>query len=143
MRRAISYFLLGTLLWVIVDCTTTGAIKNPSEYYSTYMPTILIFYLGYPLVFSILIYRYKLAERYLFIATIVSMLIIEVAFTHNPALFSFPLLLLGIPSAVAIYCLLTFLPKWVIEHEVRDNIGKTTIMVVAYALIAFLTYFGN
>lgn len=143
LKKSVSYFVLGTILWFIVDLTTTGAIKNPIAYYSTYMPTILIFYLGYPLVFSVLIYRYRLADKYLFIATMVCMLIIEVGFTHNSLLFTFPVLFIAIPSAVGIYCLLTFFPKWVVDNEIHNNTGKIALFFAVYLFISFLTYFGS
>lgn len=128
---------------MLVDFTTTEAIKNPVLYYTTYMPALLIFYLGYPLIFSILIYKFKLGDMPLFVATLLGMIIVEVLFTHNVALFSFPLLLIAIPAAIAIYSLLTFLPKWILEKEIRTNIGKILVMLTFYILITVATVFGG
>lgn len=143
MAKTLSYFFLGAILWVIVDFTTTEAIRDPVLYYSTYMPALLIFYLGYPLVFSILIYKLKLGNVSLFFATLLGMIVVEVLFTHNAALFTFPLLLIAIPAGIAIYSLLTFLPKWILEREVRANIGKTLVMLAFYLVITAATVFGS
>ena len=63
MQGWLRYFSLAVLAWVIVDFTTTAAIGNPLAYYSKYMPALLLFYLGYPLVFSYLIYGLKLRKK--------------------------------------------------------------------------------
>ena len=57
------YFALAVLAWVIVDFTTAAAIRSPRDYYSKYMPALLIFYLGYPLVFCALRYRFRLGAK--------------------------------------------------------------------------------
>ncbi len=60
MHAWLKYFFTAVLPWVIVDFTTTAAIAEPARYYSKYMPAILVFYLGYPLVFCLLIYGFRL-----------------------------------------------------------------------------------
>jgi len=137
------YFLLGIVFWFIIDFTTTEAIRDPNLYYSTYMPALLIFYIGYPLVFSLLIYKFKLNNIILFIGVLIGIFIVEILFTHNALLFTFPIMLLAIPAAIAIYSLLTFVPKWIVDGEIKDNKWKLIIMIVIYILISLATVFGS
>ena len=53
--RPVRYVLLGFLLWVIIDLGTAGGFRL--SYFTTYGPLLLVFYLGYPLAFSYLIFR--------------------------------------------------------------------------------------
>jgi hypothetical protein len=142
-NKIVKYFFVAVIFWVIVDFTTTGAIKNPGWYYSTFMPALLIFYLGYPLLFSILIYQFKFASWVLFVATIIGAFIVEVIFTNNPLLITFPLMLLGIPAAISIYSFITYVPKWIVDGEVKHNKWKILIMTFVYALISFASIFGS
>jgi len=143
MNKTLKYFLLGTLFWFVVDFTTTEAIKNPVDYYSIFMPTLLIFYLGCPLVFSLLIYKFKLSNKMLFAATLVEILIVEILFTNNSLLYTFPIMLLTIPLAISIYSFLAFVPKWIIDNELKKNKWKLIIMVAVYFLISLATLFGS
>ena len=113
MRKPLKYFLLGILFWFIVDFTTTEAIRNPGTYYSTFMPALLIFYIGYPLIFSLLIYKFKLKNTSLFFAVLLGIMSIEIVFTHNVLLFTFPIMILAIPVAISLYSFITFVPKWI------------------------------
>jgi hypothetical protein len=143
MKKWLSYFLVSVLFWFVVDFTTTKAIKNPVAYYSAYMPLMLIFYVGYPLIFTFLIYRLKLAGLWLFILVALGAFVVEVIFTHNPLLLNFPLMLIGIPAALCIYSLLTYIPKWIIDSEISMNKWKITALVVVYVLISLASVAGN
>ena len=143
MIKILKYFLLGILFWVVIDFTTTEAIRNPSFYYSTFMPALLIFYIGYPLVFSLLIYKFKLSNRSLFIAALVGIFVVEILFTNNALLYTFPLMLLTIPVAISIYTLHTFVPKWIVDKEIKNNKWKILIMVIVYILVSLATLFGS
>ena len=143
MKKILKYFLLGILFWIIVDFTTTEAIRNPVKYYSTYMPALLIFYIGYPLVFSFLIYKFNFIGKKLFIAALIGAFVVEVIFTHNPLLITFPLMLIGIPAAVSIYSLITFAPKWIVNRELKKNKWKLIIMVIVYLFISLASLFGS
>lgn len=143
MKKGIKYFVIAVLFWFVVDFTTTEAIRNPSHYYSTFMPALLIFYIGYPLLFSLLIYKFKLNNKLLFIATLIGIIIVEVLFAHNSLLYTFPLMMLAIPIAISIYSLLTFVPKWIVEGEIKKNKWKLILMLIIYILVSLATIFGN
>ena len=143
MSKILKYFLIGILFWFVIDFTTTEAIRNPRHYYSIYMPALLIFYVGYPLIFSVLIYKFKVTNRFLFIATLLGIVLIEIFFTHNALLYTFPLMILTIPVAVALYSLLTFVPKWIVDGEIKNNKWKLTILSIIYVLVSLATLFGN
>ena len=49
------YVLIGFLLWVIIDLGTAGGFRF--SYFADHGPLLLVFYLGYPLAFSYLIFR--------------------------------------------------------------------------------------
>ncbi len=140
------YFGLAVLAWVIVDFTTTAAIGNPRAYYSKYMPALLFFYLGYPLVFSVLIYGLKLGQRALFLAMITGIVVVEIVFTHNMLLLTLPICLLAIPISLGHYGMVTFMPLWIAEGTIRANRKWATATLVVWAvgvLLNLLTQFGG
>lgn len=143
MKPWLKYSLFGILFWFIIDFTTTEAIKDAGHYYSTFMPLLLIFYIGYPLIFSLLIYKYEMSDKKIFISTIIAMILLEVLFFRNVMLYSFPMFLLAIPLAVSIYSLLTFGPKWIVEKQIRANKKKFVLMIVVYVLLSLVTAFGS
>ena len=143
MSKLLKYFIIGIIFWFVVDFTTTEAIRNPCFYYSTYMPTLLIFYIGYPLIFSFLIYKFNFIGKKLFIAALIGAFIVEVVFTHNPLLITFPLMLIGIPVAVSIYSFITYVPKWIVDGEIKNNKCKLVIMVTVYLLISLASLLGG
>ena len=121
MKNWVKYFLYSVLAWFIVDFTTTNAIANASEYYSAYMPTLLIFYMGLPLIFSLLIYKFNFKSKGIFIATIISIILVEIIFTGNQILLAFQIMFLTIPLALAYYSMLTFVPWWIVEGKIKEN----------------------
>ncbi len=135
------YFLLCFLLWVVVDLGTAGGFRL--SYLARYMPALLIFYIGYPLVFTFLVFRRRLGGRGLFVATLVAILVVEAVFTGNPWIVAFPLCLVGIPLAIAVYAPLTYFPLW----AVRGELGRHRRMVVALccveAVVMALTTLGK
>ncbi len=146
MRNSLKYFLLAVLAWVIVDFTTTAAIRDPLAYYSKYMPVLLLFYFGYPLVFSVLIYRFKPRNSRLFLAMLVGIAVVEILFTHNLLLLTLPMCLLAIPISLGHYGMVTFMPMWIAERTVRENRkwAAATLSVWAVGvLLNILTQFGG
>ncbi len=147
MKRGIAlpkswkYFLLSFLLWVFVDFGTAGGFRI--SYFETYGGTLLLFYLGYPLIFTFLIFNRGWSEQRLILATLVSIFIVEVIFTRNPLLMTFPALLFGIPLAIMVYIPLTFFPLWIVRQELRHHkklvIGLSSVILI----VMFLTTFGN
>ena len=103
------------LFGVIVDFTTTSAAKNPVFYYLTYMPVLLIFYIESPLIFSLLIYKFNINNVILFIAILIEAFIVEVIFSRNTLLISFPLMLICITAAISIYSFIIYVPKWIVD----------------------------
>jgi len=140
------YFLIAVLAWVIVDFTTTEAIGNPRGYYSKYMPALLIFYFGYPLVFSAFIYKFRLGARRLFLAMLAGIVVVEILFTHNTLLFTLPICLLAIPISLGHYGMVTFMPMWMAEGTISQNRKWALATLVVWAIGAMLnilTQFGG
>jgi hypothetical protein len=135
------YFLLGVLLWILVDFGTAGGFQL--AYFQEYGATLLLFYLGFPLIFTLLIFRFNWNETRLFFATLIAIFIVEVLFTRNPLVMSYPSLLWGIPLAILIYLPLTYFPLWF----VRKEIGRHRFLVIGLSLVEvlvmLLTTFGN
>lgn len=123
------YFLLGVLLWVFVDFGTAGGFRF--AYFREYGATLLLFYLGYPLIFTLLIFRLYWNEGRLFFATLVAIFIIEIIFIRNVLLMSFPSLLWAIPLAILVYLPLTFFPLWI----VRKEIGRHRFLVIGLSIV--------
>ena len=139
--KTLQYFIISFVLWVIIDWGTAGGFRI--AYFEKYGPTLLIYYIGYPMIFTILIFMLHWNEKRLFISTLIGIFIVEVIFTRNPLLITFPLLLFGIPLAIMIYLPLTYFPLWLIRKELLKHkiliIGLTIIELI----VMFLTTFGN
>jgi len=141
MKKYLKYLLFGILFWVVVDFTT--AFSPDFQRWFSYMPTIWLFYIGFPLVFTLLIYKFKLKDKSLFIVAIIGGILAELVLFHNALLYTFPIMLLAIPFLISIYSLISIVPKWIVEKEVKKNKKKTIIMVVIWLIISILTLMGN
>jgi hypothetical protein len=135
------YFLLGMLLWAFVDFGTAGGFRI--SYFQKFGLTLLLFYAGYPLVFSVLIFRLRWSERRLFLATLAAIFVVEVVFTRNPLLMTFPALILGIPLAIMIYTPLTFFPLWFVRKEIAKHRILILGLTIVELIVMMLTTFGN
>ncbi len=139
MPQSWQYFFLGILLWVLVDFGTAGGFRV--SYFERYGATLLVFYIGYPLIFSILIFKLHWSEHRLFLATLAAIFVVEVLFTGNPWVMTFPALLLGIPLAILVYAPLTYFPLWIVRKEIvryrRLIIGLTIVELIVMMLTTF------
>ena len=140
-RPALAYFLIGVGLWFLVDWGTAGGF-DPA-YLAAYMPALLIFYLGYPAIFTWLVFGLRWGWRRLFAATAVAILAVEVVFVHNPWLIVPPLLFIGIPLALAIYAPLTFFPLWIVRGEMGRHHRLVQLLVAVELAVAAATIFGR
>jgi hypothetical protein len=138
--KPVKYVLLGFLLWVIIDLGTAGGFRL--SYFTAYGPLLLVFYLGYPLAFSYLIFRRQWSGWRLFLATAVAIGLIEGVFTRNPFVLSFPLMLVGIPLSLCIYAPLTYFPLWIVNHDMRRHRAVAVISSLVVVVVMFLTTFG-
>ncbi len=134
------YFFIGVLLWVIVDWGTAGGFRP--AYFEKFGPSLLVFYLGYPAVFTILVFIFHWGDRLLFLATLAAIFIIEVVFTENPLLMSFPQLLIGIPLSILVYAPLTFFPLWIVRKEAGRHKWTMAGLTAVEIIITLLTAFG-
>ena len=141
MRSFLKYLLSGVTIWVIVDYTT--AFNPDTARWIQHMPDIWLFYVGYPLIFAYLIYVRNWNNKQLFSSMIVLAFIIEVILSKNSLLYTFPILLIMNPVAVAIYSLVTFMPKWFSENEITRNRYATVILVVVWIIVSTLNYLTN
>jgi hypothetical protein len=138
MKEFTRYFLIGTIFWVVVDWTT--AFNPDFERWLSYMPEIWLFYIGYPLIFAFLIYRRKWADWRVFLVMLVGAFTVEVVLTGNRLLYTFPIMLIGIPVAISIYSLLTFAPEWIVGNRIRQNKRKMIIMIIVWILVSISTF---
>lgn len=134
----VRYFLLAVAAWFLVDFTTTAAIAHPRPYYSTYMPALLIFYLGYPLLFTGLIYGLKWGNRGILLAMIVGIVVVEILCTHNALMYTLPICLIAIPLSLGHYSMVTFLPWWIAERTLNQNRKWAIAIVAVWAFGVFL-----
>lgn len=141
MKPFLKYFLSGVTLWVLVDYTT--AFNPDTIRWIQHMPDIWIFYIGYPLIFTYLIYARKLDNKQLFCVMLVLAFIIEVIFSKNSLLYTFPILLIMNPIAVAIYSIVTFIPKWFTENVIPRNRKTVVILVAIWIIVSILNYVTN
>ena len=134
------YFLLGVLLWILVDFGTAGGFRF--AYFQEFGATLLFFYLGFPLIFTLLIFRLKWNVRCLFFATLIEIFIVEVLFTRNPLIMSYPALLWGIPLAILVYLPLTFFPLWIVRKEMGSHRFLVIGLSIVEVIIMWLTTFS-
>ena len=124
-----------------MDFGTAGGFRL--AYFQEFGATLVLFYLGYPLIFTLLIFKWDWSEKRLFYATLVSIFIIEVLFTRNPLLLSFPALLWGIPLAILVYLPLTYFPLWIVRKEIGRHRFQFIGLSVVEVIIMWLTTFGS
>ena len=138
-RRALwNYFLVGTAFWAIVDFTT--AFNPDVGGWVHHMPTVWIYYLGAPLLFAYLIYVRGWSDRELFVPVLVVMFVVEVFFSGNVLLLTFPILLVMIPVAVAIYSFLTYVPRWVVDGRLGERRTAVLSLALVWVAVAVLSY---
>lgn len=133
------YFLLGVFLWTLIDFGTAGGFRW--SYFQTYGFTLLLFYIVFPLIFTILIFKFHWGGTALFLATLVTIFLVEVIFTGNPLLTTFPALLAGIPLAIVVYVPLTYFPLWIVRGEMGRHklvAGACTFVIVVIVLLTTL-----
>ena len=135
------YLLSGVSIWVLVDYTT--AFNPDTARWVQHMPDIWLFYIGYPLIFAYLIYVRNLSNRQLFGSMLVLGFVIEVILSNNSLLYTFPIMLIMNPVAVAIYSLVTFVPKWFTENEITRNRNAACFLVVVWLIVSLLNYVTN
>ncbi len=137
------YFLVAVIFWVVVDFTTTEGIKNPSHYYSIFMPALLLFYIGYPLLFAFLIYKRKWADKKIFYPMLAFTFILEIIIFHNPLMYTFPVMLVMIPVAVCIYSFVTYVPKWIVERKMAEHKKLIILLALVWFIVSLLNFIGR
>jgi hypothetical protein len=135
------YLFTGILTWIIVDFTT--AFNPDIRRWLEHMPLIWAFYIGYPLVFANLIYTRGWDDRRIFYAMIAGAFFIEIVCSGNTLLYTFPIMVVMIPVAVAIYTIVTFLPKWITDGDLQGRRRTLAILGLVYLTVAFLNYRSN
>jgi hypothetical protein len=141
LPSALQFIFFCMVFWVIVDWGTAGGFRL--TYFEKNGPTLLLFYIGYPLVFSILIFKFHWNEKRLFLATLGAIFIIEAVFTRNPLVITFPAMMLGIPLAIMVYAPLTFFPLWIARKEVNSHWILMLFLGTIEMILMLLTTFGN
>jgi hypothetical protein len=135
------YALTGMIAWVVVDFTT--AFNPDIQRWIRHMPLIWAFYIGHPLLFAYLIYRRRWSDRKIAYAMLVSAFVIEVILSNNALLYTFPMMLVMNPIAAAIYGVVTFIPKWLVEGEIRERKKMVLLLVAVWAVVSILNYATN
>lgn len=135
------YLLAGVVTWVVVDFTT--AFNPDVQRWLDHMPLIWVFYVGYPLVFAHLIYNRRWSDRSIFLAMIAGGFFVEIVCSNNSLLYTYPIMLAMIPVALAIYGVVTFIPKWLVEGELKARWRTTAFLLAVYFIVAVLNYFNK
>jgi len=135
------YALTGMIAWVVVDFTT--AFNPDVQRWIRHMPLIWAFYIGYPLLFAYLIYRRRWSDRKIAYAMLVSAFVIEVVLSDNALLFTFPMMLVMNPIAAAIYGVVTFIPKWLVEGEIRERKKTALLLIAVWIAVSIMNYATN
>jgi hypothetical protein len=141
MKPFLKYLVSGIIVWVIVDFTTAF---NPNiTRWINHMPDIWVFYIGYPLLFAYLTYNKKWNDRKIVLAMLLSAFILEVVLSNNALLYTFPIMLIMNPIAVAIYTFVTFIPKWYTEGTIRKNDKKIYLLGLIWIIVSILNFITN
>ncbi|MBU7014197.1 MAG: hypothetical protein HXS52_04735 [Theionarchaea archaeon] len=141
MSKFVKYFAISVIFWLIVEWTT--AFQPDLQRWLSFWPEIWIFYIGFPLIFAVLIYKRMWSNHRIFMATLMEVFIVEIVFTQNALLFTLPIMVLAIPVGISLYSFLVFVPKWIVDRELGRNKWKLALMVVVWAFVSFATYASN
>jgi hypothetical protein len=133
MKDYLKYFLISVLAWIVVEQTT--AFYFDLERWVSYMPDIWAFYLGFPLLLTVLIYRLKFTGARLFSAVVLQLIVVEILFTGNAMLFTFPMLLLAIPIGLVIYSIITYVPLWIVENSLKEHKRAMALFLVVWLFV--------
>ena len=68
---------------------------------------------------------------------------VEIVCSNNSLLYTYPIMLAMIPVALAIYGVVTFIPKWVVEGELKARWRTTAFLLAVYFIVAVLNYFNT
>jgi len=135
------YLLAGVVTWVVVDFTT--AFNPDVQRWLEHMPLIWAFYVGYPLIFAHLIYNRRWSDRSIFLAMIAGGFFVEIVCSNNSLLYTYSIMLAMIPVALAIYGVVMFIPKWLVEGELKARWRTTAFLLAVYFIVAVLNYFNK
>lgn len=138
MDRFLKYLLTGIIFWIAVDFTT--AFNPDIQRWIAHMPLIWAFYIGYPLIFAYLIYKGKFEGRKLFYAMTIGMLMVEIVFSSNALMYTFPMMLFAIPIAFFIYGLVTYAPMWIVDKKVKKNKRLMIIFIIVWLIVSVMNY---
>ena len=132
------YFFLGATFWVVVDFTT--AFNPDVRDWISHMPLIWVFYLGSPLLFAYLVYKKKCSDKKIFLPVLVVLFIVEILFSNNALLYSFPIMLIMIPVSISLYSFITYVPRWIVDKKINEHKVPVIVMFVIWAIIAVLSF---
>jgi hypothetical protein len=140
-REVLWYAVWGSLLWLIVDFGSAGGFRI--AYYEQYAPTICLFYIIFPVIFSYLAIGRGWGWKRLLAATLIEIFLVEGLFVQNPLILNFPVLLIGIPLAIGIYAPLTFFPLWIVRRTVGQHKRVVLLLTTVVVLVSLLSTFGQ
>ena len=137
----IKYLLLYILVYFVVDFTT-GFRWSFQYWLSLNGPLVMaIQYSLSGLIFAYLIYKRNIRERWLFLITAAYGFLIEVVIIKNPMFTSGPqLAILATFLTLVFYPMIVFIPKWIVNKEIKRNLKKVISMTAVWFLIAIVTY---
>jgi hypothetical protein len=135
------YLLASVVTWVVVDFTT--AFNPDVQRWLEHMPLIWAFYIGYPLIFAYLIYNRRWGDRSVFLAMIAGGFFVEIVCSSNSLLYTYPIMLVMVPVALAIYGVVTFIPKWAVDGELKARWRTVAFLLAVYIVVAVLNYYNK
>ena len=94
----------------------------------------------FPSIFTFLIYKRNFGDWKLFLTMIIEIFIVEIVFTRNALLYTFPIMLIMIPIAICIYAFITYIPLWFVENKLKENKWKIGILVIVWVIVTILAY---
>ena len=143
MSRSIKYILLYIPIYFIVDFAT-GFSWDFQYWLSVNGPILgLVVYSLSGLFFSWLIYKKNISEKKLFLIVLIYGAVLEIFIFHNSFLLTFPAMLGGFVMMAAVYSLIVFTPKWIVEKSLRENLKIFLLLFILWLAIAILAYFNN
>lgn len=135
------YFLIYFITYFIVDFTT-GFNWDLKYWLSVGGPLIgLIAYSLSGIFFSYLIYKKNMAGKKLFFIILLYGFILEILVFKNP-LFSVNFLN-GIIMLIAIYSLIVYFPKWMVDKSLKKNWKIALFLIALWIFIAISALINN
>lgn len=132
------YYGAAFVLWVVLDIVLSYKLDLDLYYQAFWIS--LFFYVFYPLLFLFVFYYLLWDVSRAFLLMFAVMLVIEALLFDNYLMYSFPDLFLHIPLGLCVWGLITIVPLWVAERQMKYHWGTVFVFVIGTLLLGVVNF---